>query len=610
MFSSSGIDPPDAESANARPRNRRANAATVGTARTSSGERYGNAAVSPGPAFSSFTTWGGIGMGDGSNAGNSSSRRGGLLSPGSSAWVPSWSSIQEFASTLLASTDSTPAAEAARRRKSGAPRRLPDSWGPAPPEASGSRPGLQDVAAGPVAARDAELRARKKASVLESHPGVNGGLDTRGKFKRRTSDDDLRITATDAGHEAEDCMVYVHHVRPTDTYFGIILKYRCREDVFRRANGLWTRDNIQIRKWLALPVDACEIKGRPCDDPSLVSKSPPAGSSGDYLTSPSASTGSKTRAKAASGDAAGPAWTHVRWVRLESCPDPVEIARVSRTALGYFPPRRKKSIHSTVSSLSTPRQSIDIPADNGLLADRTALPESPRRGSRRQSQGMLGGRAARGASPVSSSPLAGIDGVGAEDTRPAWMRRPGGVGSMGSSVHAPGPARDYFNKWTTKHLPGLTIETLPSMSVMGSETARFGFRDGEEMPGLVESTTDESRDLSLDSGQDSGLDKAAASIEMWLRGAFAKGQGTSSGTGSPAPSSLASRISRQAEDTTGDLIELEDGPGEDGVHGFGSDRTPTGAGSSSWRLDRQGSMRGRNAASASRSPLAKGKKAD
>lgn len=484
------------------------------------------------------------------------------------------------------------------------------------------------MAAGPAAARDEELRARKRASVLESHPGVNGGLDTRGKFKRRTSDDDLRAAVTDAGQETEDCLVYIHHVNPADTYFGIILKYRCREDVFRRANGLWTRDNIQIRKRLVLPVDACEIKGRPCDDPSLVSQSAdllgstpktPAGGLGfrvglddsDQFASPPATTGSRTPAKSTSGDAAGPAWTHVRWVRLESCADPVEIARVSRTALGYFPPRRKKSIYSTGSTLSTPRQSIDLPTGSSSLADRTALPDSPGRGSRRQSQGMPGGRSVLGASPISSSPLSGIDSVGAEDPRPAWMRRPGGVGSMSRSVRAPGPARDYLNKWTTKHLPGLNIETLPSMSVMGSETARFGFRDGEEMPGLVEGAAEEGRDLSLHSGQDLGLDKAAASIETWLRGAFAKSPGTPSAVGSPASSSLAGRIGRQAEETPGDLIELEDGPGEDGGHGFGSDRMPASTGgTSSWRLDRESSVRGRNAAGASRAPLVKGKKSD
>ncbi|RCI10984.1 hypothetical protein L249_5431 [Ophiocordyceps polyrhachis-furcata BCC 54312] len=67
--------------------------------------------------------------------------------------------------------------------------------------------------------------------------------------------------------QAEDCLVYIHHVQSEDTYAGLILRYRCREDVFRRANGLWSGDNVQTRKWVALPVDACDVRGRPCNTP-------------------------------------------------------------------------------------------------------------------------------------------------------------------------------------------------------------------------------------------------------------------------------------------------------------------------------------------------------
>lgn len=612
MFSSSSINPPDAESANTRPRNRRNNNASANASAASSAESP--AAPARLRPSSSFTLWNGNGAEDdrgsrgsrsNGNGNSKGSQYGGLLASGS-AWVPNWSSIQEFASTLLANTSDPSPAD----HRSGAPQQ-PSSWGPAPPGERGTRPGLHDVAAGPTAARDAELRARKKATVLESHPGVNGGLDTRGKYKRRMSDDISSATAAGtSGPDVEDCLVYIHYVKPADTYFGIVLRYRCREDVFRRANGLWTRDNIQIRKWLALPVDACEIKGRPCDDPSLVSQgvdllgtTPKRRNTLDdfHFSSPSAGSGlgqigGTTPNKPAAGDLGEPAWTHVRWVRLESCENPVEIARISRTALGYFPPRRKKSIQSTMSPISTPRQSVDLTMGSGSVT------ESPIHVSRRQS--LLGSRSVQGTSPVSSSGL----GRSTEDARPAWMRRPGGVGSMSRNVHAPGPGRDYLNKWTTKHLPGLNIETLPSMSVLGSETAHFGFRNGEEMPGLVENALEEGRDVSSTSGQDLGLDKAAASIETWLRGAFSKrpNSPTAGGSGS---SSLASRIGRLPEDTTGDLIELEDGPGEDGF-GFGIGNGNTGG--SGWRLDGgEGSMRGRTVRTrASRSPMTKGKKSD
>lgn len=467
----------------------------------------------------------------------------------------------------------------------------------------------------------------------------------RGKYKKRNSDENLRSSAAEAAaaQDVEDCLAYIHRVQATDTYFGIILKYRCNEDAFRKANGLWSRDNIQIRKWVALPVDACEIKGRPCDDPSLfpqgvdlmastltprgglppLSQSTNGVSNGDYFGSPAASSSKvslNNKSSSALDDAtavAEPPWTHVRWVRLDSSPNPVEIVRMSRTTFGYFPPRRKKSIRGSVSSVSTPRASLDISLSNASLPDRP-LADSPNRSSRRPS--LLGNRVALGTSPMSSSPSrlgrTGTMTPPVVDPRPEWMRRPGGVGSMSKSVRAPGPARDSLNKWTTKHLPGFNIETLPSMSVMGSETAHFGFGDEQQRPGIVESSFEDGRDASTATQKDNGLDKAAASIETWLRGAFAKRPGTPGSAAGTPSTSFAGRIGRQLEETLGDLIELEDGPREDGGSGGGGGGA--GAGSSShasrpnastgWRADSEGSLRGRSTVAAA--GRAKGKKDD
>ncbi len=115
-----------------------------------------------------------------------------------------------------------------------------------------------------------------------------------------------------------------------------------------------------------------------------------------------------------------------------------------------------------------------------------------------------------------------------DELKPAWMRRPGGVGSSTEASAFRGPEKDYFNSWTKKHIPGLNIDSLPSMSVMGSESARFGFGIGgeEAPPGIVESPFEEGRDAESTSRQGTGLDKAAAAIETWLRGAFAKRPGT------------------------------------------------------------------------------------
>lgn len=140
-----------------------------------------------------------------------------------------------------------------------------------------------------------------------------------------------------------------------------------------------------------------------------------------------------------------------------------------------------------------------------------------------------------------------------EDPRPAWMRRPGGVGSMGRNVKTPGPDKDAFNTWTKKHIPGLTIEG-PSMSVMGSETAKLGFAPDS---GIAENSYTDGQEAITASHQGTGLDRAAAAVETWLRGALTKGSGGSV-RGARGPPSAMNR------DGVGDLIELTDTASDDG----------------------------------------------
>jgi len=164
----------------------------------------------------------------------------------------------------------------------------------------------------------------------------------------------------------------------------------------------------------------------------------------------------------------------------------------------------------------------------------------------------------------------------------------------------PGPERDYFNAWAGKHLPGLNIESLPSMSVMGSETAHFGF-DAEAV-GIVESPFAEGHDAASVSRQGTGLDKAAATIETWVRGAWAK---------RPSTPILGARSARQADDGLGDLIELEDTNSDDGRLGGvgtgGLSLLSPETSRSSGRSESDGGIRGR---SLQNSSLLKGKKAD
>ncbi|KAI1377546.1 carbohydrate-binding module family 50 protein [Hypoxylon crocopeplum] len=526
------------------------------------------------------------------------------------SWTPSWASVQDFASSLL---EGGYASEPSRPNSSSGNKARPKSiwkgfggnntktgkstgnWGPAPP--ADSRPAAGDIAAGSLAKREAQLKARKTASVLESYEGVNGGLDVSGKYKRRNSDETPRSASEPI---VEEQLVYLHHVQPTDTYAGIVLRYRCQEQAFKKTNGLWSRDNIQIRKHLMIPVDACEIKGRPCDPPSNYSQKvdllAPTPQPLDF-TSPVASTSQQTlhdsyfesiserSAGQPSQEDEDQPWTHVRWVNLDSVPEPVEMVRVSRKTMGYFPPRRKKSIH-TVSTFSTPRHSLDL---SKTITISSEVIDSPGRlSSRRQSS--ISARPTAASLGTSSSARSRVTSLGEGDNVPAWMRRPGGVGSMGKSVKAPGPAKDYLNTWVNKRLPGFNIDSMPSMSVMGSETAHFGFNNApEEASGIVESPFEEGRDATSASRNGMGLEHAAASIETWLRGAWAK---------RPSTPRLGSHR-KPAEDL--DLIELTDTNSDDGRLGSTFGRMPE-AGllnqsfhGSTGRSEGEGSVRGRSA---------------
>ncbi|KAL1879355.1 hypothetical protein VTK73DRAFT_7086 [Phialemonium thermophilum] len=596
----------NADSASVRPRNRRlVSSPTGGKANdgfedNNSSFRYGNATSAAStsllPSSSRSSSRGasplpitriGLVTGQKESGGTKTASRGDRArSPGLGSGLlgGSWASLQDLATTLLSGASSSghnnrdETSERDRRSRSAprwgsdvigsSSRKSQDVWGPEPPRTS--RPKLDDVAAGSRAERQATLRALRTARVLESQDdsGNGGGKDASGNFKKRRSDDDLRASAE--AEESEENLVYIHHVRPEDTYAGIVLKYRCREDAFRKANGLWSRDGVQMRKWLALPVDACEVRGRPCEGPTpsggevdLLAPTPDATEpvNGDHrgasahqdgffsLVTDRRSLGDEPKA-----EEQGAPWTHVRWVSIDTFANPVEVARMPRKALGYFPPRRR-TLRSN-STFSTPRGSLDVPS----IALGSDVIESPPSTSSRRPSLLSGARpVAQGYSSSTPGASRSRVGSGGDDLRPAWMRHPGGVGSLGKNARAPGPDRDYLNAWAKKHLPGLNIDSLPSMSVMGSEIARFGITP-DEQAAIVESPFEDGRDLASSSRQGSGLDKAAAAIETWLRGAFAKRPGTPN---------LGSR-GRPAQ-REGDLIELADTNSDDGRAGTSSE---------------------------------------
>jgi hypothetical protein len=170
--------------------------------------------------------------------------------------------------------------------------------------------------------------------------------------------------------------------------------------------------------------------------------------------------------------------------------------------------------------------------------------------------------------------------------RLGWFSGPGGVGTFEKNVRKPGPAQDGLNSWARKHVPGLTIDSLPSTSVLGSETAHFGFTD--ELASIAEGPVN-GRAVSGTStprgGQGLGLENAAYVLEGWVRKLATKVPGTP-------------KIGGKTEHP--DLIELLDGAGSDDGRAFdlspsvGRSTAPTGIG----REDLDGMIRGKTTAGA------------
>lgn len=512
-------------------------------------------------------------------------------------WSNSWSTLQGLASSVLGdlgdlvtdegegSSRKTASLDRPKaRRKDGSVKKLFElphgTWGPAE-----ERKGNEAViGAGSQSERDAALRTQKMTRVLENHSDLNGSIDTNGNYKRRTSMDE---TTTRTQDDDGDALVYIHHVQKDDTLAGVILRYNCQPMVFRKANRFWPNDSIQTRQVVVLPVDACAIKGRPCDPSQDLSQ-------GVDLLAPTPSLEDAPevwppRSETPTERPEENPWEHVRWVLFDSAPNskPVEIARMPRRTLGYLPPRRRKS-QNTNSITSTPRGSYDLP--------RTGEPvDSPVSTTSRMTSN-LGPRPSQPISgsyfpPVGSANRSRRESVSEAADRLGWLRGPGGVGTLGKGVTTPGPGQDPLNTWARKHIPGITIDSLPSSSILESEIP-FGFKD--ELASIAEGSYSPARSGSATpsnlGGSGIGLENAAAAIEGWVRRLAVKGPGTPGNGGGTAT------------DGSGDLIELLDGAGSDDGRGFelspgrlrNSSLSRIG---SSGREDLEGALRGRGKAS-------------
>ncbi|MCJ1300040.1 hypothetical protein MMC08_002834 [Hypocenomyce scalaris] len=374
-------------------------------------------------------------------------------------WETSWSSLQGIASNLLGSDtlgtskdNPNAALSPPRRRKvsEGFRNRKADSappvqWGP-----SGNTE--RHVGLGSREDRLAQVQAKRREGLLAANG--RGTPDSSGRFKRRGSDERPSMSAPPAEYEDRDALVYIHEVKPNDTLAGIMIKYHCQAPVFRKANRLWPNDSIQVRKTVVLPVEACGVKGRKIPDPSKSIDLLADGIGKEFMATPTDATpwgdpahdsaaketplsSIPTSPSVAASNTEEPPRKHDSWVTIEGFPAAVEIARLPRRTLGYFPPRRRKS--SSYSDLETPPASLDL-----LRVPYTE--SSPRRDKSRSSSG---------------------------DYFVQQLKGPGGVGTLGREVHSPGPAPDGLNKLFASHLPSVapraSFESTTSNSSTGIE---------------------------------------------------------------------------------------------------------------------------------------------
>ncbi|KAK5119637.1 hypothetical protein LTR85_007466 [Meristemomyces frigidus] len=487
-----------------------------------------------------------VGEGRQSKAGNES--------PGSLAglWGNSWSALQGIASDLLsydaASDVQGKAARVKRpvsrsrgeRSSTSAP---PAKWGPSAPT---SHPTKGSIGAGTREEQTAAFRAQKRKDMLTRQE--SSYADTLGKFKRRLSDDHASASAPPGEHEDRDALVYVHHVKKDDTLAGITIKYNCSANVLRKANRMWPNDTVQTRQAIVLPVDACGVKGKPVPGPQAIdllstdSDALAAGQAEEVATpdvqqsnghafsrnrTNSASTNASRRpsssAAASSLDTEAP-WHHDSWVLLPGADKPTEIARLSRRALGYFPPARRKS--NCYSDFNTPSSSLDLTREltNEVFATSPLRQDPPQR-------------------PPRTRRLSNAN----NGYFPSYLAGPGGVGTMNRNVHFPGPAQDGLNKMFAKHLP----DVAPPRAQQNLLTPEMPLYSDDVTPMTSGATTP-------NLGKNLNLENVGGAIEGWMRRMATNAKSAME----PAERARAARASvgtpGRGAGGVGDLIEMTD----------------------------------------------------
>ncbi|KAK5070051.1 hypothetical protein LTR64_001885 [Lithohypha guttulata] len=397
----------------------------------------------------------------------------------------SWSSIQGLASGLLGSAG---AAQPARRGsgvdKQRVGRMVQDKnyglkqaqakWGPD-----------VDTTAKPtfIEQRQALLQAKRRETVLLQSNEASVGKDSLGRYKRKDSDASINRSPIDNQNDGY-VLVYRHKVRPQDTMAGVVIKYSCQPEAFRKVNRFWPNDNIQRKEYVMLPLDACSIRGRKTESPYVADllqegnkniKSPFSTIDGSVTTPPITSSSAAgatepfpltTTIPLNSNSDSDSEFKHDSWVVLPSDPQPIEVLRISKRALGYFPLlRRKSQSYSTPagSSVSTPKSSFDM-----LRHPPTHAAQQAQLNQQLQSLSLKSSPVRHPSVPHylttssrtrSSSTVSTSNGTASgQNTFLSALQGPGGVGTLrGNRAERakPGPADDPLNKKFAQYAPDL-----------------------------------------------------------------------------------------------------------------------------------------------------------
>lgn len=445
----------------------------------------------------------------------------------------SWSSLQTLASSVLGSDIARPASNVSSRTHSRKPSRAdpymrgtpntstPSAWGP-------SAPSTPEIGAGTKEDRQAYVQAKKREALLLADTGPSTGRNTR--HKRRVSGETSQL-AIDTEQD-EEALVYIHHVQQTDTITSLTIKYGCQPAIFRKANGFWPSDSIQSRKTVLLPVDSCSVKGRPIrptPDTDLLNNDSSEDLNGSSIApTPVSEKKGPILADTPSTEVEGDrVWKPESWVQIDNFPAPVEIGRVPRRALGFFPRTRRKSI--SYSDVDSPSTSFQGTATTTASSSVTSFHDS----QSSQSTVLPPSRPHAGSSE-STKPSHPKPGARHQRQRSNIQPVGPGVGSLDRSTMAPGPAMDGLSKFLSQHIPTLAPPPPPTTNPDS---------------GVLESTS------TAQSNATTSLDNIGGAFEGWFRKMTTRAKASfnelQQGTSTP-------QANGRAPPSGSDLIELDD----------------------------------------------------